>query len=532
MKRTKTILIALTAVAVSMAVTLCVSCNETNQRGEEPEQMVMINPPSVDMVPGDTYQLEVNVYPDAELAAQAQWSSGNSAVATVDGNGLVTAVSAGEAVITVDVNGTEATCDVTVLDVEVEAVLLDRSELTIAKAPDKTEQLTATILPTEASGVSVSWSTSNDTVAVVDENGVVTPVGAGEAVITAEAGGKQAKCSVTVEAIVLSDTEVQTYPGKIIVLTAQVMSNNPNIVSVEWSSSNAEIAEVDYDGWVYINAPGEVTITAAAGDMVSECQITVSEYTAPEGVGDFIYSDGSTSPALESGKTPVGVVFWVGNPTAYDEALRRDYPGCTHGLAVALDEEMMYFIEGVENPDAGAPIMGAGLWIDEHPSDEYVSIYEPEWPYNIQGYNNTKAMKAYNSSADGEQWPLAPVQALADYDKEHPTPEGASTWYIPSFQELTLMGVGEIEDFNIRTKIYSEITNWNAVYLNTKLAQLPSAELLYVGQDTQRDHMYWSSSETSDSMGARMPTRFNMALGGYGTDGLHNENKIRYVFAF
>lgn len=56
----------------------------------------------------------------------------------------------------------------------------------------------------------------------------------------------------------------------------------------------------------------------------------------PPKVGDYFYSDGTFSTELDKSKTPVGVIFYTGDPTEKDEALKRDYPNCTNGLAIAL----------------------------------------------------------------------------------------------------------------------------------------------------------------------------------------------------
>lgn len=83
--------------------------------------------------------------------------------------------------------------------VSVTGVTLDQSTLTLAKGEE--QQLTATVAPTNAANKNASWTTSDDTVATVDENGVVTAVATGSATITVttEDGGFTAECIVTVE---------------------------------------------------------------------------------------------------------------------------------------------------------------------------------------------------------------------------------------------------------------------------------------------------------------------------------------------
>ena len=149
-----------------------------------------------------TAQLAATVAPDDADDLGLIWTSDNEEVATVDENGLVTAVSAGEANITataVDGSGVTATCKVTVTPKLVTSVILDESELTIEK--NFTEQLTATVAPDDADNLSLTWTSDNEEVATVDENGLVTAVGEGTATITATANdgsGVAASCVVTV----------------------------------------------------------------------------------------------------------------------------------------------------------------------------------------------------------------------------------------------------------------------------------------------------------------------------------------------
>jgi len=148
---------------------------------------------------GDTEKLTATVEPPNASNKNVSWSSSDEAVATVSADGTVTAVGAGTATITVtteDGNKT-ATCKVTVI-VPVERVSLNKSELTLVVG--QTEQLIATIEPWNATNKNVSWSSSNEEVATVDEDGTVTAVGAGTATITVttEDGNKTATCTVTV----------------------------------------------------------------------------------------------------------------------------------------------------------------------------------------------------------------------------------------------------------------------------------------------------------------------------------------------
>ncbi len=149
-----------------------------------------------------TLQLTATVLPEDCWNNTVIWTSDNESVAIVDGDGLVTAVGIGEANITAtaaDGSGVTATCKVTVSPKLVTSVTLNKNELTIEKS--FTAQLAATVAPDDADDLGLIWTSDNEEVATVDENGLVTAVGEGTATITATANdgsGVSASCVVTV----------------------------------------------------------------------------------------------------------------------------------------------------------------------------------------------------------------------------------------------------------------------------------------------------------------------------------------------
>ena len=157
------------------------------------------------------------------------WTSSDETVATVDENGLVTAAGAGTTTITATVAGTSVTDTCTVVvevveklpEVTVESIRLTYGETetpvteTIAVESGATEQLTAVVMGSDGKEMKdqkIRWTSSDETVATIDENGLVTAVGAGTATITAAVGGKEAACVVEVSEEKLKDKELLTEP--------------------------------------------------------------------------------------------------------------------------------------------------------------------------------------------------------------------------------------------------------------------------------------------------------------------------------
>lgn len=241
----------------------------------EPVQSVGLNKTELALEVGKTGTLEAKVEPSDATNKNVTWSSSNSEVATVD-NGVVTAVSAGEAIITVTTEdgAKTATCKVTVnapQTVPVTGVTLDKTSLDL-KTGDNTT-LTATVNPESATNKDVTWISDKPEIAAV-EGGTVTAKAAGTAIIavTTIDGGKIATCKVTVtpKTVPVSSIQVQgkgvIYVGDTTKLTATITPDGASNKAVTWDSQNKDIATVDQQGNVKALKVGTATITATAQD--------------------------------------------------------------------------------------------------------------------------------------------------------------------------------------------------------------------------------------------------------------------------
>lgn len=163
---------------------------------------VTLNQTALNLEVNGTATLQATVAPANATNKSVRWSSNNTSVATVDNNGNVKAVGVGTATINVtteDGNKT-ATCEVTVSEkkIPVESVILNKTALTMEVKTS--EQLAVSILPEDATDKAVTWTSSDEKVATVDNNGKVTALTKGTAAITVAAGDKKATCAVTVTA--------------------------------------------------------------------------------------------------------------------------------------------------------------------------------------------------------------------------------------------------------------------------------------------------------------------------------------------
>ncbi len=117
------------------------------------------------------------------------WKTNKKSVATVDADGIVTAVKNGTAIITATVDGVSKTCEITVMKPE---IILSRSEITMKKGGK------ITINAKVSSGNKPSWSSSNTSVATISANGEITAKQKGKAYIYASEDGTKERCTVTV----------------------------------------------------------------------------------------------------------------------------------------------------------------------------------------------------------------------------------------------------------------------------------------------------------------------------------------------
>ena len=164
---------------------------------------VKLDASSISLYVGENRTLTATVSPSNATNASVTWKSSNTAVASVNRYGKLTANADGKAEITVTTqDGSKtASCIVTVTTrvYSVTGVFLNKSEETLDI--DGTVYLSATVLPLNATNKAVTWSSSNTSVAKVFTNGTVTAVGVGTAVITVKTadGAKTATCTVTVK---------------------------------------------------------------------------------------------------------------------------------------------------------------------------------------------------------------------------------------------------------------------------------------------------------------------------------------------
>lgn len=174
---------------ITLALILCLAlftgCGPTKTITDDPDVVVTgvsLDALTANIVVGSTQALEATVAPANATNESVTWASNDTAVATVNGNGVVTGVSAGTAVVTVTTaNGSKtATCNVTVKaipsDPAVLSVTVIPDMVTMATAKGSESQLTANVVVVGGAAQTISWASSDTSAVIVNANGRVSVV--------------------------------------------------------------------------------------------------------------------------------------------------------------------------------------------------------------------------------------------------------------------------------------------------------------------------------------------------------------------
>ena len=263
----------------------------------EPEsifvQSITLNQTDFQLSLGDTYQLSATVLPDDATDKSITWSSSDESIASISEDGTVIAKGIGTATITATTNdgsNITASCFVTVNPILVSEIILSDSELSL-KLGD-IYQLSVAVLPDDATDKSITWSSSDESVASISDDGTVIAKGSGSATITAttnDGTNLSATCEVTVtDPVVLASSieiipsTLSLYTGESKTVTVKILPENVTDDSFTWGCTNWDVVTIDDNGVVSAISAGEASICAImqdGSDKVAFCQVTVTDPT-------------------------------------------------------------------------------------------------------------------------------------------------------------------------------------------------------------------------------------------------------------
>ncbi len=234
---------------------------------------------------GDTFQLIPTIAPSDATNKTLIWTSSNPAVATVDESGNVVILSSGTAIITVTANnGVSATCVITAKVIDVTSVDLSQYEITMQVYDS--EQLVAIISPNNATDKSITWASSNESIATVDSEGNVVAKKAGSCSVSATSvNGKTKSCLVTVKDIEPTSISLSEYSCRLNIdetkeITVTLQPSTVTDTVIQWTSANTAVATIS-NGIITGVSAGTTTITAKTGnDLEKTITITVNPLLA------------------------------------------------------------------------------------------------------------------------------------------------------------------------------------------------------------------------------------------------------------
>ena len=291
---------------------------DPGDKKDKPVTGVTLDKTSITLEEGAFETLKATVAPADATNKTVTWSSSDTSVATVSG-GVVVGKKAGEAQITVKTNdgNKTAVCDVTVKEKEqqtisVTGVTVNRADFSLEQG--MSEQIKASVEPSNATNQAVTWKSSDTSVATVSKDGIVTAVKPGTAVITvtSDDGAKTASITVTIKerdaatvsvtGVTLNTAALNLKEGETASLQAAIEPSNATNKNVFWKSSDENVVFVSSEGSVLARKEGEATITAitADGSFQAVCAVTVTpvavesvsvsetSLTLPEGISSAL----------------------------------------------------------------------------------------------------------------------------------------------------------------------------------------------------------------------------------------------------
>jgi uncharacterized protein YjdB len=268
---------------------------KTKDGGKSATCKVTVSPIAVSSIALDKTSLSLKIGSNATLKATIapanatdktmKWSSSNTSVATADSTGKVSAKGVGSTTITVTTTdgSKKATCTVTVSPIAVSSITLDKESLRLKIGDSAT--LNATIMPEDATDKTITWSSSDTSVATISSTGKVTTKGVGSVTISATTadGLLVASCvlkvnPIKVTGVRLDKTILSLTAAKTATLKTTITPTNATNKAVTWKSSDTSVATVDATGKVTAVKVGTATITVTTkdGSKKATCSLKVN----------------------------------------------------------------------------------------------------------------------------------------------------------------------------------------------------------------------------------------------------------------
>ena len=286
---------------------------------------------------------------------------------------------------------------------------------------------------------------------------------------------------------------------------------NPMTASGE--DKNKFVISMDGNDGNYYSGTLETSVSINANYLyaatVSMIKVEKGDYAMAD--GSFIKYDAGVTLTTEQKANVRGIVFWTTAETTTegrttpasltdDEVMAEDFPGCNHGLIVALKDLSYSYVWQGQYHSSG-DLYTESVYDNFQKTHDTYKEYEPivssastpeyiVFMNKILGYNNTKVLEAYNSHCkvnDKNNYVVTPIEKLADWKVTYPAPVNTTGWFLPSVKELHMLCYKDVDDV------------WNT-YGNSciETKAVVNASLEKVGGN-QLTASYWSSTESEEN---------------------------------
>lgn len=342
-------------------------------------------PAESSIVKTESMKLEYSILPLALANQKLKWCSNATYIASVDeSTGVITAHKVGDAIITAtatDGSGISASTKIHVTPLKVSNIELSNETMDVLWST--TETLTATVSPELADNKTLKWTSDNEDIATVTQEGVVKGLKVGNANITVMAtdgSGVSATCKVTVKPVVI-DLSTKTinlrkgesYAEQIV----NVLPENYEHKEVLWASTDNSIASINSDGVITAVKPGITTIKYKLGfdsNITAECKVIVYDENVVYVGGIYYIIDKQKSEATVTS-------IYGGKNTSLDaEQVAQCYSG-----TINIPESIIY-----EGYKYSVTKVGSYAF---NCQNELQSIYIPRTVKEVEPYAAIKAEK-------------------------------------------------------------------------------------------------------------------------------------------